>query len=90
MRHPSQRWAVSVVGALLALGIGVGCASRNVDSGLSNAPAANRPDSHEDRGHDAIANGPEGCPKPGSSGADPLPIRAGRCPESAPAASSGR
>lgn len=47
--------------------------------GLSNVPAPARIDIESLEGHDVISNGPESCPR--ADGPDPLPNRAGRCPE---------
>lgn len=48
--------------------------------GLTNVPSPSRIELSTTEQHDVIANGPESCP-PSEGDADPLPNRAGRCPE---------
>jgi len=48
--------------------------------GLTNVPSPSRIELESIEAHDVIANGPESCPR-SSDDADPLPNRAGHCPE---------
>lgn len=48
--------------------------------GLTNVPSPSRIELTTAEQHDVIANGPESCP-PVEGASDPLPNRAGRCPE---------
>ena len=66
---------------VLATCIACGACSGQSQGGLVNVPASNRTWTADDRGHDAIANGTESCPKSGKAKDDPIPDRTPKCPE---------
>jgi hypothetical protein len=65
--------------AVLAIATAVGCVN-SAKVGLSNAPARDWRQARIDKGFDVISNGDDSCERPGSSSADPAPLRLNHCP----------
>ncbi|WP_437768542.1 hypothetical protein WMF27_13045 [Sorangium sp. So ce281] len=59
-------------------------ASAACAEGLANAPSINREWTPEDRGQDAIANGPSSCPREGPDPLSPPGELRDICPKAAP------
>jgi hypothetical protein len=84
-KGPPSGIVVAAVFVVACGGSGISCA-RNAQAGLTNAPGINRPTWNEDRGRDAIANGPDSCTPPTEGKEQPLKNRWPKCPEATPAA----
>src|SRR6185369_2804123 len=75
-------FAAAAVTLVIPAAFAVACSGQS-QGGLVNAPGPTRAWTPEDRGHDAIANGPESCPPTGKTKDDPMPQRVPKCPETA-------